>query len=109
MQQPRNESLEEQAARLEGAEQALSQLQGLEPSEGTEGKLEEVGEQLDGVRQKLAEQGKMPMPNPGGQQPQLAQQPQGPMGPPMDAPPRVNTPGAKGAWQSPLMNRAQDY
>lgn len=109
MQQPRQESLEQQAARLEGAEQALSQLMGLEPSEGTEGKLREVGEQLDGVRQQLAEQGKQPMPFPGGQQPQMAQQPQGPMGPPMDAPPKVNTPGAKGAWQSPLMNRAQDY
>ncbi len=109
MQQPKNESMEQEAARLEGAEQALSQLQGLDPSEGTEGKLKEVGEKLDEIRQKLAEQGKMPMPNPGGQQPQLAQQPQGPMGPPMDAPPRVNTPGAKGAWQSPLMNRAQDY
>jgi len=109
MKEPKQESLEQQAARLEGAEQALSQLQGLEPSEETGGKLEEVGEQLDGVRQKLAEQGKQPMPNSGGQQPQLAQQPQGPMGPPMDAPPRVNTPGSKGAWQSPLMNRAQDY
>lgn len=109
MQQPRNESMEQEAARLEGAEQALSQLQGLDPSEGTEQKLQQVGEKLDAVRQKLAEQGKLPMPNPGGQQPQLAQQPQGPMGPPMDAPPKVNTPGAKGAWQSPLMNRAQDY
>ncbi|HAB16072.1 MAG TPA: hypothetical protein DCE44_06450 [Verrucomicrobiales bacterium] len=108
MQQPRNESMEQQAARLEGAEQALSQLEGLEPSPETAGKLQQVSEQLDGVRQKLAEQGK-PMGQPGGQQPQLAQTPQGPMGPPMDAPPRVNTPGAKGTWQSPVMNRAQDY
>ena len=109
MQEPRSESMEQKAARLEGAEQALSQLQGLEPSDETGEKLQEVSEQLDGIRQKLAEQGKQAMPNPGGQQPQMAQQPQGPMGPPMDAPPRVNTPGSKGAWQSPLMNRAQDY
>jgi len=34
---------------------------------------------------------------------------QNPMGPPMDAPPKVNIPGAKGAWQSPLMSRSQDY
>jgi hypothetical protein len=39
----------------------------------------------------------------------MAQQMQNPMGPPMDAPPKVNTPGAKGAWQSPLMSRSQDY
>lgn len=109
MQQPKNESLEQEAARLEGAEQTLNQLQGLEPSEETSKKLDEVGEKLDGVRQKLSEQGKMSMPTPGGQQPQMTQQPQGQMGPPMDAPPKVNTPGAKGAWQSPLMNRTQDY
>ena len=109
MQQPKNESLEQQAARLEGAEQALNQLQGLEPSEETEGKLEQVSEQLDGVRQKLGEQGQQMMAMQGGQQPQMAQQMQNPMGPPMDAPPKVNTPGAKGAWQSPLMSRSQDY
>ena len=108
MKAPSKESLEQQAARLEGAEQALNQLQGLEPSEETSQKAEQVGEELEGVRQKLSQQGQ-PMPQPGQGQPQLAQQPQQQMGPPMDAPPRPNTPGAKGAWQSPVMNRAQDY
>ena len=109
MKAPSKESLEQQAARLEGAEQALNQLQGLNPSEETGEKAEQVGEELEGVRQKLAEKGQ-PMPQPGQGTPQLAQQsPQQQMGPPMDAPPRPNTPGAKGAWQSPVMNRAQDY
>ena len=108
MKAPSKESLEQQAARLEGAEQALNQLQGLEPSEETADKAEQVGEQLEGVRQKLAEKGQ-PMPQPGQGQPQLAQQSPQQMGPPMDAPPRPNTPGAKGGWQSPAMNRAQDY
>lgn len=108
MKAPPNESLEQQAARLEGAEQALNQLQGLDPSEETAGKAEQVGEQLEGVRQMLAQKGQ-PMPMPGQGQPQLAQQMPQQMGPPMDAPPRPNTPGAKGGWQSPAMNRAQDY
>lgn len=108
MKAPPKESLEQQAARLEGAEQALNQLQGLEPSEETAQKAEEVGEQLEGVRQKLAQQGQ-PMPMPGQGTPQLAQQSPQQMGPPMDAPPRPNTPGSKGAWNSPVMNRAQDY
>ncbi|MBL9174935.1 MAG: tetratricopeptide repeat protein [Verrucomicrobiales bacterium] len=109
MKAPSKESLEQQAARLEGAEQALNQLQGLNPSEETGEKAEQVGEELEGVRQKLAEKGQ-PMPQPGQGTPQLAQQsPQQQMGPPIDAPPRPNTPGAKGAWQSPVMNRAQDY
>lgn len=108
MKAPSQESLEQQAARLEGAEQALNQLQGLNPSEETAGKSEQVGEQLEGVRQKLAEKGQ-PIPQPGQGQPQLAQQPTQQFGPPMDAPPRPNTPGSKGPWQSPAMNRAQDY
>jgi len=108
MKAPPRESLEQQAARLEGAEQALNQLQGLEPSEETAQKAEQVGEQLEGVRQKLAQQGQ-PMPMPGQGTPQLAQQSPQQMGPPMDAPPRPNTPGAKGAWNSPVMNRTQDY
>ena len=108
MKAPSRESLEQQAARLEGAQQALQQLMGLEPSEETAGKAEQVGKELDGVRQQLAEEGP-PMPMPGEGNPQMVQQLQQQMGPPMDAPPRPNTPGAKGPWQSPAMNRTQDY
>lgn len=95
MKAPSRESLEQQAARLEGAQQALQQLMGLEPSEETAGKAEQVGKELDGVRQQLAEEGP-PMPMPGEGNPQMVQQLQQQMGPPMDAPPRPNTPGAKG-------------
>ena len=48
---PQKESLEQQAARLKGRKQALNQLQGLNPSEETGEKAEQVGEELEGVRQ----------------------------------------------------------
>lgn len=109
MQDPKGkESLEAQAARLEGAEQALDELQGLKPSEATAEKAEKVGEKLDGVRQKLSEQAKKAGEKPGGQPQQAQGQPQF-QGPPIDAPPRVNTPGQKGPFNSAAMNRKQDY
>jgi tetratricopeptide (TPR) repeat protein len=105
------ESMEAKAARLEGAEQALNQLQGLNPSEQTGKKADQVGQQLEGLRgelaQKASQEGKsQPQPGPGQQQ--LAQQMQN-AGVPMDAPPKVNTPGAKGQYQSSAMNKGQDY
>lgn len=103
------ESLESQAARLEGAEQALNELQSLSPSPETAGKAEAVGQQLDGIRQQVAQQAQKSGQQPGGQPNQPSQPPQGPNGIPLDAPPRVNTPGAKGAWNSAVMNKAQDY
>ena len=108
MQDPKGqESMEAKAARLEGAEQALDELQSLNPSEKTSEKAEQVGKQLDGVRQKLAEQAQKSGQQPGGQQPgQMQPQFQGP---PIDAPPRINTPGQKGQYSSSAMNKKQDY
>ncbi len=104
-----NESSEQQAARLEGAQQALNELMGLNPSEKTGKMAQQVGEQLDQIRQQLAQSGKMPgqtgdpqMPGPGQQM--MVQ------GLPTDAPPKLNTPGQKGPWSSPTMLRSlRDY
>ena len=103
------ESLESKAARLEGAEQALDELQGLNPSKETAEKAEEVGKKLDGVRQQLSEQAQKASQQPGGKQPQMSPgEPQN-QGPPIDAPPRINTPGVKGRWSSKEMMKKQDY
>lgn len=104
------ESLESKAARLEGAEQALDELQGLKPSKETGDKAAEVGKKLDEVRQKLSEQAqKGQSQQPGGKQPQMAQgEPQN-QGVPIDAPPRINTPAQKGRWSSKEMMKKQDY
>lgn len=103
------ESLESQAARLEGAEQALNELQSLKPSEQTAQNAEQVGQQLDGIRQKLSKQAQKGGQQPGGPPGQPAQPQMGQNGLPLDAPPRVNTPGSKGPWNSAVMNKAQDY
>jgi tetratricopeptide (TPR) repeat protein len=111
MQTPKwQESLEQQIGRLEGADQALSELQGLKPSEQTQQKSEQVGEQLAGLRQKAAQKGQQPgqgqpQPIPGqGQGQQMVMQ-----GPPMDSRPRINTPGSKGEFNSKAMNAGRDY
>lgn len=104
------ESMESKAARLEGAEQALNQLQGLKPSEQTAQKAEQVGKQLGELREQLAQQeGKdgQPQSQPGQGQ-QQAQQLQN-QGVPLDSPPKVNTPGTKGKFNSAAMNKGQDY
>jgi len=106
------ESLEEQAMRLQGAEQALNELQGLKPSKKTGEKAQQVGEELAKVRQQLGEKGQPEMPQPGGPgQPPMPTQPQNdPQSMPMDAPPKLDTPGVKGPYQSPAMNRnLRDY
>jgi hypothetical protein len=105
-----NTSLESKAARLEGAEQALDELQGLKPSKETGDKAAEVGKKLDEVRQKLSEQAqKGQSQQPGGKQPQMAQgEPQN-QDVPIDAPPRINTPAQKGRWSSKEMMKKQDY
>jgi hypothetical protein len=112
MQDPQfKESMEQQMARLEGADQALNELMGLKPSPEAQKKSEQVGEKLDGLRQKAAEKGQkpgqqgQPMPMPGGQMGQMPFQ----MGPPMDQRPRINTPGSKGEWNSKAMNSGKDY
>ena len=105
-----DESGEQQAARLEGAQQALNELMGLNPSDKTGQKARQVGEQLDQVRQQLAQAGKQlpgqmgepQMPGPGQQM--MVQ------GLPTDAPPKLNAPGQKGPWSSPTMLRSlRDY
>jgi hypothetical protein len=110
MQPQPGESMEQQIARLEGAQQALGELMGFKPSNSTAQRAEEVGNQLDSLRQQLAQQGR-PMQAPGDQQQQLAQnEPQSQQGLPMDGPPRINTPGRKGPWSSPTMLRSlRDY
>jgi tetratricopeptide (TPR) repeat protein len=111
------ESPEGEVTRLEGAEQALNELQSLKPSEKTAKKAQQVGEQLGEARQKMAKKSKQP----GGKdeeetgQGESGKKPGGPpqnnlQSMPMDAPPRLDTPGVKGPYQSPAMNRnLRDY
>jgi hypothetical protein len=110
MQSQSGESLEQEAARLEGAQQAYNELMGLNPSDRAKQKGEEAGEKLEGVRGKLAQQGK-PMPQPGGNNPMMAQMPQQPSqdGMPMDSAPKINTPGKRGMKESPTLLKGPDY
>lgn len=110
MQPQGGESLEQEAARLEGAQQAFNELMGLNPSDRAKQKGEEAGQQLEGVRGKLAQQGK-PMPQPGGNNPMMAQMPQQPSldGMPMDSAPKINTPGRRGMKESPTLLKGPDY
>ncbi len=110
------ESPEGEVTRLEGAEQALNELQSLKPSDKTAQKAQQVGQQLGEARQKLARKGKEPGGEEEGSQPSKAgQKPGGPpqnnlQSMPMDAPPKLDTPGAKGRYMSPAMNRTlRDY
>lgn len=110
MQPQSGESLEQEAARLEGAQQAFNELMGLNPSDRAKQKGEQAGEKLDEARGKLAQQGK-PMPEPGGNNPMMAQIPQQPSldGMPIDSAPKINTPGRRGPQQSPTMLKGPDY
>jgi len=111
------ESLEGEVSRLEGAEQALSELQGLKPSEKTGQKAQQVGKQLGEARSKMAQRGKKPGSKEEGEdgEGQGGKKPKGPpqsnlQSMPMDAPPRLDAPGVKGQYQSPAMNRnLRDY
>ncbi|MFM7100572.1 MAG: tetratricopeptide repeat protein [Verrucomicrobiota bacterium] len=108
-----NESSEQQVARLEGADQALSQLQGLRPGPEVDAKAQQVGQQLDALRQSMGRKGSPEDGEPGEDgppqpSPQAGQQ-MSQFGPPMDSRPKINTPGAKGAWQSQAMNSGRDY
>jgi hypothetical protein len=114
MQSPQGqESMESKAARLEGAEQALGELQSLRPSEGTAQKADQVGKELDGLRQQMADKGKEPggqqgQPQPGGQSPGQGQQPQW-AGPPLDGPPRLDQPGSRGTAPKNAGRNLRDY
>lgn len=105
------ESTEEQISRMEGAQQAFNELQGLKPSTQTAEKARQAGEKAEQLRQQLAEKGQ-PMQQPGGDKPGQAQmQPRDEMqGPPMDTPPRLDRRGRSGPYQSGAMNRnLRDY
>ena len=113
MQSPEGaEPMESQAARLEGAEQALGELQALKPSDRTDQRAKQVGKELDGLREKMGDNGKEPgqgqpgsLPGQGqGQQPQ----PQW-IGQPLDGPPRINQPGSKGQSPKNAGKNIRDY
>jgi tetratricopeptide (TPR) repeat protein len=70
MQDPPKETLEAKAGRLETAEQALQDLQELNPKEQTRQQLETVEERLARVRQELAEQNRRNPPQPAAPQPE---------------------------------------
>ncbi|MEP6663751.1 MAG: hypothetical protein ABJC04_08815 [Verrucomicrobiota bacterium] len=111
MQQPGAESMEEAIARMEGALQALNELQGLKPSEQTAQNARQVGGQLEALRQMLAMSNK-----PGkGRNEKGSTQSQGDKETdavitPMDAPPRFDTTGTRGKYRSSALNRSlRDY
>ena len=85
-------------------------------SDKTASKGQQVSEQLGKARQKMARKGKDPGGEEEGSSPgNSGQKPAGPpqnnlQSLPMDAPPRLDTPGGKGPYQSPAMNRTlRDY
>jgi len=101
MQSPEHqEPMEAKAARLEGAEQALNELQSIQPSDRTAQRAQQVGKELDGLRQMLADKGKGSSESPGQGDPRNGFQPSPAppqwMAPPLDGPPRIQQPGGKG-------------
>ena len=114
MQSPaRQEPTEAKAARLEGAEQALNELQAIQPSDRTSQRAEQVGKELDGLRQMLADKSKEPSESPGQGDPKNGAQPiPAPpqwMTPPLDGPPRINQPGNKGQAPKSAGRNIRDY
>jgi hypothetical protein len=107
------EPMEAKAARLEGAEQALNELQAIKPSDRTAQRAEQVGKELDGLRQMLAEKGQQPSESPGQGDPRNGAQPMPSppqwMAPPLDGPPRVNQPGNKGQAPRSAGRNIRDY
>lgn len=113
MKQPsEQESLEQEAMRLQGAEQAFNELQSLKPSDKTAEKARQAGEKLAQAREKMAGKGKPEMPEPGGENGQMSpSQPRDMQsGLPMDAPPRLDSSVLRNPYRSPAMNRSlRDY
>jgi hypothetical protein len=107
------EPTEAKAARLEGAEQALNELQAIQPSDRTSQRAEQVGKELDGLRQMLADKSKEPSESPGQGDPKNGAQPiPAPpqwMTPPLDGPPRINQPGNKGQAPKSAGRNIRDY
>ncbi len=106
---PGQESLDQQVMRMEGASQAFNELESLKPTPQTSEKAEAASQALEQLRKQLAESGQ-PQPQPGGKEPSIAQAPQDNDGVPMDTPPRLDTKGKSGRYQSGPMNRSlRDY
>lgn len=107
------EPMESKAARLEGAEQALNELQSLQPSDRTAQRAEQVGKELDGLRQMLADKGQGNSESPGQGDPSKGAQPMPAppqwMAPPLDGPPRIQQPGSKGQAPKGAGRNPRDY
>lgn len=108
MQPKKGESLDQQVMRMEGASQAFNELESLKPTPQVSEKARAASEELEKLRQQLAEKGKQPQP---GQQQGLAMMPpQNDAGVPMDSPPKLDTKARNGRYQSGAMNRnLRDY
>jgi hypothetical protein len=114
MQSPEHqEPMEAKAARLEGAEQALNELQSIQPSDRTAQRAQQVGKELDGLRQMLADKGKGSSESPGQGDPRNGFQPSPAppqwMAPPLDGPPRIQQPGGKGQAPKGAGRNIRDY
>ncbi len=100
------ETPDAQVMRMEGAEQAFNELQELRPSSQTADKARQAAQKLEGLRGKLGQNGQTGPP--GGSKPG----PPAPVihGPPIDSPPKLDTPGVHGVYHSTTMNRSlRDY
>jgi Ca-activated chloride channel family protein len=102
-----NESLDQQVMRMEGASQAFNELESLKPTPQVSEKARAASDALEKLRQQLGQQPQQQ----GQQQAQANSQPQdNDQGTPMDAPPRLDTKGKNGRYQSGAMTRAlRDY
>ena len=114
MQDPgKEESLEEQLQRMQGAEQVLTELQSLKPSDQTAEKARLAGSEAGRLRQMLADQASKDATQPGRKGSATRPTPSQPSSlgsMPMDSPPKLDTPGVRSAFQSRAMNRGiRDY
>ena len=109
MQPKKGESLDQEVMRMEGASQAFNELESLKPTPQVSEKARAASQQLEKLRQQLAEKGQQPQQQ--GQQQGLAMMPpQNDVGVPMDTPPKLDTKGKNGRYQSGAMNRnLRDY
>jgi Ca-activated chloride channel family protein len=102
-----NESLDQQVMRMEGASQAFNELESLKPTTEVSEKARAASDELERLRQRLAEKGQQPLP---GQQQAMTPPQDQDQGVPMDTPPRLDTRGKNGRYQSGAMNRnLRDY
>jgi tetratricopeptide (TPR) repeat protein len=109
MQPKPSESLDQQVMRMEGASQAFNELESLKPTPQISEKARAASQQLEKLRQLLAEKGQQPQ-QPGQQQGLAMMPPQNDVGVPMDSPPKLDAKGKNGRYQSGAMNRnLRDY